>query len=413
MRDSQEKTKTKNDILSKFEKSLSDSNYKLEKNYFDPQEGILLDGLITTDHGVPYCVIDIKTELYRPLSPFAKIRVWTYINKTQARFAVITDGNECFFCDVSKGDGDFEELKYDQIIQNIKNLNADSELASYAKSICKYFEENFDFEISEEDINFEDNKKCKIQLDKERTLIEKLFNFEEFPQIVCRYTSLSTLLEMIKNHKIKMYGLAGMNDKSEVDYIESVLSHAIALSNPKMNKLFIMSCSENKKEDDLTLWRLYGNDGKGICLEFEPKENGGALIFRKIKYLNKDSDLIGELKNLVNFVYDLTGYTFVFDTLHEWCHFIKPKEYEIESEVRLLDISPKASHSEWVMANGTNIITPYEEIPFDECPLKLTKIILGPKFPEPDTNLFQLKALIENYGLKDIEVSKSKITNYR
>ncbi len=421
MNDLQEKAKTKNEILSKFEKSLSGSKYKLEKNSFNQKYGILIDGLITTEQGYPYCVIYVNINLHGLSINFAKRRTAAFANTIQARFAVITDGEKYLLFDTSKGKTAFETLEYNEIIKSLKNeQTADSSIASNTDlydSICNYFHGEFNFIISKKDICFDRNK-CTITPDKENELIEKLFNFEEFPKIVCRYTSLSTLLEMIKDDKIKMYGLAGMNDKSEIDYIERVLSHSIALLNPRINKLFIMSCSEDKKEDDLTLWRLYGDDCRGVCLKFELKEKNDPFVFRKIKYLNKDSDLIGKLKDLVDFVYDLTGHTFVFETLHEWCHFIKSEDYKVESEVRMLyklcDKENDDKISGWVLANGTNVITPYKEFTFDEFPLKLKEIILGPKFPASGTNLFQLRALLRNNSkLKNVRILTSKIRDYR
>ena len=178
-----------------------------------------------------------------------------------------------------------------------------------------------------------------------------------------------------------------------------------------------MSCCEDKK-DDLTQWRLYGDDGKGVCLKFKLKEKSNSFIFRKIKYLSKDSDQIEKLNDLVEFIYDLTGYTFVFNTLHEWCHFIKPEDYKVESEVRLLyKLSGNKDDekiSGWIFTNGTNIITPYKEFKLDEFPLELVGIKLGPKFPNPKTNYFQFGAFVKNdLKLKNIEISLSKIENYR
>ena len=382
-----------------------------------------LDGLITTEQGYPYCLIYIKTNLHGLLSSFAKIKAWDYINKIQARFAIITDGESYFFFDKLEAEAGFLTKEYSKIINKL--LDSDLNIESKKHLIYEYFCENFHakkIELNPQDVRFDGNK-YSIVPNKEDQLIEDLFKFESPSQFVYRYLSLNTLFDMLKQKKIYMSGIAGMNDKSEVDYVEKILyeDNNVLPLDPEINKLFIISCSE--KEDDLTQWRLYGDDGKGVCLKFELKKKVDAdFICRKIKYLNKDAKQISKLKDLVRYVYDHTGHTFVFETFHEWCHFIKSEDWKVESEVRLLyrlrvidpNSQPYVQPPVWLIANGTNIVNPYMNFNIDKFPLKLIDIKLGPKCPEPKMNEFQLKAFMENKAeLKDIEVSKSKIENYR
>ena len=111
----------KNEVLSKFEKSLSGSKYKLGKNDFNRNYRIQIDGLITTEEGYPYCVICVKSNLYGSFIRYTKNRVLALVNTIQARFAVITDGEKYLFFDTSKENAVFEKLEYDEIIQNLKN----------------------------------------------------------------------------------------------------------------------------------------------------------------------------------------------------------------------------------------------------------------------------------------------------
>ena len=408
-----ERANIKNEVLLKFESDIlgSKPKYKFIRDYISPgDENIQIDGLITTEEGYPYCFIDVRFNSQGNESQIMRRKISNDVRRIQARFAVITDGLTYLLLDSSDAIPSFRKKEYDKIIQYLVNPRDNSQ------KLCEYVAEVFPFlNINLGDVCFDNNKFLMASLDKETLLIKSIFEFEDFSQTVYRYTSLKTVFEMLNDHKIKMWGIAGMNDITEVNYIERILYPPDTPLDTGINKVFIMSCSDNK-EDDLTQWRLYGDDGKGVCLKFEPKGKNDFFIFRKIEYLNRNSAQIRKLQNFVYGAYARTGYIFGFNTLHEWCHFIKPKNYEVESEVRLLYKLSDQNPSGWVLSNGTNIVNPYMDFDLDAFPLKLKKIILGPKCPESDMNLFQLKALIENHpnsSLKDIEISKSKIENYR
>lgn len=65
-----------------------------------------------------------------------------------------------------------------------------------------------------------------------------------------------------------------MNDKSECYYYDSYVNDDCCLDLATMpqsyiaelNSNFIMSCSEITRLDKLTMWRMYGDDAKGVCI---------------------------------------------------------------------------------------------------------------------------------------------------
>ena len=72
-----------------------------------------------------------------------------------------------------------------------------------------------------------------------------------------------------------------MNDKTENDYAQKFISEAMPQSNV-ISRLqartsssnadtfsFILSGSRMSKKDDLNMWRLYGDDSKGVCLWYK------------------------------------------------------------------------------------------------------------------------------------------------
>lgn len=411
---------TKENILPKFERSLLCTKYKLVRNYVGINHPT---AIIMTPEGYPHCIIEIIDKDL--LEENLKNEVKNKVKNAKAKYAIIITDSETYWFFEESSERDFEPKQYDKIIEKIVPANI-QEMSK--KLISNYLKDNFIFfkykKDEEVELYFdEQQEQVRLQNEKdERKWIDELFKFQDFSGTVYRYTTLDSVFKTLKNCNIRMNGIAGMNDISEVDYVEKFLYGSAVPLNSKINETFILSCSINK-EDNLTQWRLYADDAKGVCLKFEPNKEAlnkekPNFVFRKIEYIDGENyQPIKQLKELVKYVYRITGYTFVFNTLHEWCHFIKPKDYKVESEVRLLcnKITVPEEPSGWVLADGINIINPYMYFTLDDkFPLKLTKIILGPKCPDQETNKFQLETLIKNNPkLEGIEVSTSKIKNYR
>lgn len=397
-------------ILSKFEKGLSKSIYKLVRKYVSDSDHP--SAIIMTPEGYPYCIIEIISDK-KTYFPYKKIEIKTQNAKAKfAIIAIITDSknnNDSVKYRLFENHGNsVDEQPYYNNIQKImaKLLKINNDY--YIDRIFDYIRDNLDFKLKKSDIGLEDNTVFIKDEQKEEELINSLFHFEDFEGTVYRYIPLESLFKTLQYGTIRMSGLPGMNDVSEVDYVENFL-YGKSLNSDEINNIFILSCSIDK-DDDLTQWRLYADDAKGARLKFNNfNKKDDAFTFRKIKYIDTDSKPLKKLKGLVEYVKRVTGYTFVFKTLHEWCHFIKPKDYAVESEVRLLYNSSKSCkvlhHSDdWLFAYGTSIANPFIELSLSNLynkddkevfPLELVDIKLGPKCPERETNKSQLKKLIQ------------------
>ncbi|MBO7127877.1 DUF2971 domain-containing protein [bacterium] len=387
-------------ILSKFERDLSRSTYKLVRKYVVDSEHP--SAIIMTPEGYPYCII--KIICVKTCFPNKKIKIKT--KNAKAKFAIITDGN---IYQLFENNGScVKKLNYNNYEEIIKKLLEKNENNDKTQ-ICDYIKGNLDIRIEKDDIKFGQDFTVFIEnKQKEEELINNLFHFEDFGGTVYRYIPLESLFKTLQNSTIRMSGLPGMNDVSEVDYVEKFL-YGKSLNSDEINNIFILSCSIDK-DDDLTQWRLYADDAKGARLKFNNfNKKDDAFTFRKIKYIDTDFEPLKKLKGLVEYVKRVTGYTFVFKTLHEWCHFIKPKDYAIESEVRLLYNSSKSRKvlhrsDDWLFAYGTSIANPFIDLSLSNLynkddkevfPLKLVDIKLGPKCPERETNKSQLRKLIQ------------------
>ena len=253
---------------------------------------------------------------------------------------------------------------------------------------------------------------------------------ELYTDDICRYSSLDSLFSTLKYGSFRMNGLPGMNDKDEgllswnlINVVNRLPTDTVKLRKGLINNAFIISYSSKDKIDDLTQWRLYGDDAKGVCCVFSVRTDKIAERFflHPIKYIDipKDGnstsdDLLAELKKYVDNQSDLK-----YSDISPIIFYYKHKNYEPEAEVRLLVDNKKTSaystppyKREWLLTYSNNIPNPYIDIPIKDFPLKLEKILLGPNMNDIDTIQVQLETMLSQLGIGAV-VEPSKITNYR
>lgn len=201
-----------------------------------------------------------------------------------------------------------------------------------------------DFEFDNYSIFFNEEKE-KLILE---TLLSQTFEIEDKGEL-CRYISQSALERLLIDNSISMSGLAGMNDISELHALniipntlhpQRILSEELSPTLIKQdNDFFINSFCNIYKCDDLTMWRLYGDNGKGACLTFEYDINilndkNFALL--PVTYLNIQNAPQCSIIKLLDGTLTFYNRTLILRNLTTWEHFIKPSEFSDEQEVRLL-----------------------------------------------------------------------------
>ncbi len=249
-------------------------------------------------------------------------------------------------------------------------------------------------------------------------LLTEVMNPNEF---IYRYTSLDTVFSTINNKSVRLNGIVGMNDISEVGYVESYIDDAFIPMETdenvnEINNRFIL-CSSSLN-DDLMQWRLYGEDCKGACLKFMVKEISplSGLQLRKICYgievegrnYHPELELISKI---IKAVKEFNKQSMQFRALGIWKHFFKSFEYKPEQEIRLLIIlsrnksikgekldnqQPHSFEKKWCLTTSHQIANPFVIIELKDklLPIELTEIVLGPKCPELVTNKKQLEQLL-------------------
>lgn len=249
---------------------------------------------------------------------------------------------------------------------------------------------------------------------------------------VCRYTSLRSLMLMLAHKTTRLNGLAGMNDKSESLFLQEQLYGHQEIKDD-INHSYIMSCSDSSLIDNLDMWRMYAEDGKGVCLIYDveypiPSEFTWApVLYDYAKTTKKRSNYkFTFLKDIVR-LFAKHNLTFQFKQFKKWQTFTKSGDYCNEQEIRLLHITKEGEEhpaDRWMLTDKNSIVTPFVEYALCDMkvrtlptlPLKLKGIVLGPKCPEKELNKQQLEAMIAcDPVLRDmgLNVVLSTIENYR
>ena len=256
------------------------------------------------------------------------------------------------------------------------------------------------------------------------------------PKRVCRYTSLSSLFRTLSETRQSMCSTICMNDKTENDYSIKYISNAVPKSNviqrmeartlktDAQSMSFILSGSRMGKKDDLNMWRLYGDDSKGVCLWYEIEDMPENFFLSRVSYAKNETH--AELAYLASKMgRAVCGRNFEVRNLNSWLHFFKPAEYAIEEEIRLLYEMPDVNmleslYGKWILNSDNGIIAPVVSFSVDkkncQFPLVLSRIILGPNLRERNINIEQLRLMIKNKQIKvadDFEIAFSTIESYR
>lgn len=171
------------------------------------------------------------------------------------------------------------------------------------------------------------------------------------------YTSLQSLIAILKSQKIRLYDFNNFNDPTEFTYANKYFQKfddPTHLTEYK-RQLFALSLCEFEEDtinNNIDLWRLYADNGKGACITFEiDKENIENIYdysFGKIKY-NSNSTNISELDEIIardkkfkgDFDFQCSNLS---DVIAPLCCFYKSDLFSIEKEIRLFHLSKRQFH---------------------------------------------------------------------
>jgi len=230
-----------------------------------------------------------------------------------------------------------------------------------------------------------------------------------------------------------------MNDKHECDYADLFMPWHVKRSRgePEIeadNSYFLLSCSDIKESDDLTMWRLYGDNAKGVCIEYaieSEKLDNEHYFLAKVSYGKKSLQKIPDHPELkfISFLHakELSpGWYFSLAKWYIWKFFFKSWTYHDENEVRLIYLPDFSNDEEmerikWYKDKANDIFNRMVLVPIKngdrrDFPLNISKIILGPHSSEAFRNREQIWYMIQENEVDttpDFSVETSMISNYR
>lgn len=331
------------------------------------------------------------------------------INRVTRKYEIFSN-----FTNTQKQEKNSPQEAINCIFRYPPTINDDKEI------LRNIFLSEFDFPISDEDIVYDFVKECYVLKSiVEQSFIEKLIpvdkkDYAEF----AKYCTLSTLQNIMQSGKIRMNAITIMNDKTEVSLFDSVIKNfkeKIEKDGDEYlfgNTKFITSFTP--LIDDLNMWRLYGDNAKGVCMVFKRKEgkedNLKQVSYVKIETINKLYSFQDRLSK--------AGVKFCFEYLNDNKHFFKHDDYQSEKEFRLL--ITREGVKDWYITtdgSGNEIVSPYIDMPLnngkegEEYPLQLSKIILGPAMNNAVLNKYQLQSILLHRPF--VKIEESSIKSYR
>ncbi len=157
------------------------------------------------------------------------------------------------------------------------------------------------------------------------------------------FTSLLAIEAIIKSKKIRMYNINSMKDPREFSYAGNIFSFNKKNNVDAKTNLFLLSmCSDkilsSKKSEEFNMWRLYGDNGDGVCVELDfnmnPASNWRDYHLSEVYYGLKPKLELKKV-NLLLKDYEDEKPKIEID-LGQLAAFHKTILYEPEKEVRLL-----------------------------------------------------------------------------
>ncbi len=235
------------------------------------------------------------------------------------------------------------------------------------------------------------------------------------------YTSLQGLIAILKSQKIRLYDFNNFNDPTEFIYANKYFRNFEDKTYLKEYKrqlfgLSLCEFNEDTVNNNIDLWRLYADNGKGACITFEiEEENIKSLYdfsFGKINY-KSNSQNISELDEIINrdmrFQKDNDfKCSNLSDVIAPLCCFYKSDLFEIENEIRLFHFSERQFHYKHnsidikCELNKENKKVYYRELPIDKLKhksipfLKINTIHLGYNLSQDTFN--EVSETIEELG---------------
>jgi len=158
---------------------------------------------------------------------------------------------------------------------------------------------------------------------------------------VVHFSNILALNSILQEKSIRLYNLHNLNDPREFTFSSKIFGLNEVLINDAKDNIFLLSLCERgilaDIKNEFNLWRLYGQNGKGVILVFSIFNN--PLLWRdfhisKVFYGSNKRDVFKRLIDLIN-EFNKTKPTISVD-FGKLIAFHKSRLFELEKEVRII-----------------------------------------------------------------------------
>lgn len=241
------------------------------------------------------------------------------------------------------------------------------------------------------------------------------------------YTPIASTSGILRENNIHLWATyyENLNDPLEFQWAKQHIFKEISKSSQKQPTVFPYIISFCQEADDLTMWRLFADNGRGILLEFNDSsiknaatQSTNAERFQKCFYADENSldNIIKRTLEEYNTVYKEESDT----DKQKLCAFIKHKSYEVEKEIRYCSFNftnEQFKNAETWKKNQENEkgvmyrlrgneLVKYKEILFPKNALKSITIGYGLNYNKTKKHL---EKILQANNYLNIKIQKSKI----
>jgi len=232
------------------------------------------------------------------------------------------------------------------------------------------------------------------------------------PDILYKYMSLDTYMKILSTNKIRLNSLVSMNDTSEGFFIGDTFCRAYDDIRGNSNYMDVNERSQGMRNkfivenkniligcfselfDNALMWRLYGDEGRGVCLGLKIDKSQ----LRPIAYL---SDKGSNLTKLSGRLKQNGIHIELIDSQNDKYYF-KSKQFEYEKEWRF--IKKESNDIHYTMYG--NVISYYNDYEMKKLGLEPVILTIGRNLPHKDVNFPLLVDLTRReLGIKNINLS--------
>ncbi len=389
--------------------------------------------------GIPIAFIDVTRSLEIKIQRFNNVyqeaESWFSQFVPDVRFFVVTDSSAYYVFDKWRNNGPWL-LATEEFVSLLKDTLTSlgdrprigdiySRLSHFSdiygdKTIARFFRS-----LKDKDLVYdEDTATVSFSSQKEQQFFKVLLNVRKYDEL-CRYTTLEGLFLLLKKQQQNMCNPVCMNDRGEYryadDYVFGQAPSPRESAFKEMDNCYLISLLAKGKEDDLTMWRLYGDDAKGCCLTYEVNQSllkNSQFFLARISYGEKDGTHkeLDIIKSLMQFNWN--GWRFYLQTWNIWKHFFKSHHFSVEQEVRLLYYDSPTRHldpaPDWIKNPVSQIVTKMQLFELSSFPLAPVLARIGPKCNEADLLARQFEEQAKaGKSTSQMKVTVSDITDYR